>query len=107
MPWRFPEFIKPLALFENVRILNIDYICIDFEKLYQMATDLEFCMLNKLKHTWPNLQEIRFFCRTGMPDVLLMKCESNWKATECFSQLESVGDELETLEGIPMVSDDE
>jgi hypothetical protein len=42
-----------------------------------------------------------------MPDVLLMKRESNWKVIECFSQLESAGDELETLEGVAMVSDDE
>ena len=90
-----------------MRILNIDYTYINFENSYQMATDLEFCMLEKLQHAWPSLQEIRIFCHNLTPDVLLMKRKTNWRIIECLSQLESVsGDVLETLEGVPLVSDD-
>jgi hypothetical protein len=62
-----------------MRILNVDYTEINFEKWYQMATDLEFCMLRKLKHAWPSLLEIVFFYNLT-PDVLVMKRESNWEA---------------------------
>jgi hypothetical protein len=52
---------------------------IDVEKWDQLATDLEFCMLKKLTHAWPSLQEIVFFCYNPTPDVLAMKSESNWE----------------------------
>jgi hypothetical protein len=97
MPWQFPEFIKPLALFEDVRILNVEYTDIDFEMREQMATDLEFCMLKKLKHAWPSLQEIVFFGYNLSPDyVLVMKRESNWEDIVCDSMLE--GMEFHTYE---------
>ena len=69
-------------------MLNIGFAGIDLEKWYQMATDLEFCMLKKLKHTWPNnVREIRFFC-DHTADSLVMKCESNWEVIKRDSQLE-------------------
>ena len=86
-----------------MRILDVDYVDISYEKWYQMATDLEFCMLKKLKRAWPILQEIRFFCYKLTPDVLVMKRESNWKVIECTSELEPLDEVL----GIAVVSDDE
>ena len=84
-PWRFPEFIKALALFEVATSLNVVYPELDYEKWFQMATDLEFCMVNKnLGCTWPSLQEIIFIC-TEMSDLLLMRRRSNWKILQCTS----------------------
>ena len=80
-PWRFPEFVKPLALFKDVTTLNVCYPDIDFEKWFHVATDLEFCMVNKnLGRAWPSLQEIRLFCTEE--SNLMMSRVSNWKAIE-------------------------
>ena len=84
-----------------MRVLNVVHTVIDFEKWNQMATDLEFCMLKKLKGAWPALQEIRFFCDKLLPDILVMKRESNWKVVECDSL------EGEEMESVAWVSDDE
>jgi hypothetical protein len=73
-----------------------------------MATDLEFCMLNKLQRAWPSLQEIRFSCYKLTPDLLVMKRESNWEVIDCDSQLEPMDWlEEEEMEGVTWVSDDE
>ena len=93
-PWRFPEFVKPLGLSEDVKTLKIYYSDIDsFDKWEQMATDLEFCMVKKLGRAWPSLQEIIFFCNRT-PDVLMMKRESNWTVIECTSELEPLDEVL-------------
>ena len=86
MPWRFPEFVKPLALFEGATILDLVYPETDFARCLQMATDLEFCM-EKLGHAWPSLQQIRF-SHTAEAPILLMNRESNWKVIECPSEQE-------------------
>ena len=49
-----------------------------------MATDLAFCMVEKLGHAWPS--------------VLMMKRESNWKVMEYTSELELFPEVLEGVE---------
>ena len=90
--WQFPEFVKPLALFEDTKTLNVVYPEIDDEKWYQMATDLEFCMVTKLEDAWPSLQKIRFFC-DNTSDVLVMKRESSWKVVEYDKVLAVISDD--------------
>ena len=61
--------------------LNVVYPKISYEKWFQMATDLEFCMVEEdLGRAWPSLQEIKFFC-TEEPNLRMSRI-SNWKIVE-------------------------
>jgi len=88
-PWRFPEFVKQLALFEDATSLNVVYPELNYEKWVQMATDLEFCMVKNLGRAWPSLLAIIFFC-TDTSDLLLMRRRSNWKVIQCTSEDEDM-----------------
>ena len=80
--------------------MTIVYPNIDSEKWFQIATDLEFCMMKKnLGRAWPSLQEIKFFC-TEEPNLLMstsMSRISNWKVIESTSEGEELGPEMERM----------
>jgi hypothetical protein len=75
-PWRLPELVESLGLFEDVQALYFHFPDVEEEALRLLSTDLQSCLLKDLECVWSAIRTIRLRGQPG--DKLMMNRKSHW-----------------------------
>ncbi|KAF8686922.1 hypothetical protein AX14_003756 [Amanita brunnescens Koide BX004] len=90
-PWRFPEFVKALALLKDLEELRFILPDAGDDVLHLLSTDLQ-SWVDLRCGTWPTIQQIVIENQTEEENILLGN-ESEWAEEEEVEETESEGED--------------